>query len=156
MMFKFVVRHLGFLKHIPLLAWLVDALMLIWNSAMNRDIPKFIDQIEEDVSSWDGITLCIHRFGGIQFNYRGEEIGHIHSNGILDILFSRKVRQELVDAGRAAPHHVLPNTGWVSFYVLKEDDVERAIRLLKTAYRMRLALRLNSGVFTQMQYLDLP
>jgi hypothetical protein len=137
MMFKVVVRYLGFLKHIPLLAWLVDALMLIWNSAMNRDIPKFIDQIEAEISLWQGITLSVHRFGGTQFNYRGKEIGHIHSNGILDIMFNRKVRQQLVAAGLASEHHVLPNTGWVSLYVRKGEDVWRGIRLLEKAYKMR-------------------
>jgi hypothetical protein len=139
MMFKFVVHYLGFLKRVPLLAWLVDALMLIWNNAVNPDIPKFIDQIEEEISSWHGITLSIHEFGGVQFNYHGKEIGHLHSNGILDILFNRKLRQELIDNGLASVHHVLPNTGWISFYVRKEADVKNAIRLLETAYRMRAA-----------------
>lgn len=137
MMFKFVVRYLGFLKHIPLLAWLADALMLIWTSTMSPDIPNFIDQIEEEVSSWDGVTLSIHRFGGIQFNFQNKEIGHIHSNGILDILFNRKVRHELVAAGLASEHHILPDTGWVSFYVRIEEDVQKAIRLLEKAYQMK-------------------
>lgn len=36
---------------------------------------------------------------------------------------------------RAQPHHILPETGWVSFY-LRQDDVEQAIALLHESYEI--------------------
>ncbi len=39
------------------------------------------------------------------------------------------------------PHHILPETGWVSFYIQEEADVEKAIRLLKRSYEIALRQR---------------
>jgi len=41
------------------------------------------------------------------------------------------VRDELVASGRAEPHHVLPDSGWVSVYIRTEPNVQHAINLLK-------------------------
>jgi len=41
------------------------------------------------------------------------------------------VRDEIVAAGLALPHHILPQSGWVSFYLREEADVEKAIGLLR-------------------------
>ncbi|HXQ38775.1 MAG TPA: luciferase family protein, partial [Anaerolineales bacterium] len=43
---------------------------------------------------------------------------------------------EIVAAGRAQPHHILPETGWVSFYLRGEADVEKAIALLHESYQI--------------------
>ena len=42
----------------------------------------------------------------------------------------------IVAAGRAQPHHILPETGWVSFYLRHESDVEQAIALLRESYEI--------------------
>ena len=42
----------------------------------------------------------------------------------------------MVAAGRAQPHHILPETGWVSFYLRQENDVEQAIALLHESYQI--------------------
>ena len=64
----------------------------------------------------------------------GREIGHIHGDTLVDIPFPTKVRNELVAAGRAMPHHVLPDSGWISFYLREESDVGRAIELLRLSF----------------------
>jgi hypothetical protein len=66
------------------------------------------------------------------------EIGHIHGDGLVDIPFPKKVRDEIVAAGRAQPHHVLPETGWVSFYLRQEPDVEQASALLRESYEIAI------------------
>ncbi|MBI3739827.1 MAG: DUF5519 family protein, partial [Chloroflexi bacterium] len=53
----------------------------------------------------------------------------------------KKIRDEIVAAGEAEPHHVLPETGWVSFYIRVEPDVERAIQLLRRSYEIALKQR---------------
>jgi Family of unknown function (DUF5519) len=50
------------------------------------------------------------------------------------------VREELVAAGRAERHHVLPESGWVSVYLREIRDVERAIELLRSSFE-RASLR---------------
>jgi hypothetical protein len=52
------------------------------------------------------------------------------------------VRDELIAAGRARPHHVLPESGWVTFTIVEPEDVDRAIKLFRLSYkRARLARR---------------
>ena len=88
-------------------------------------------QIQRAVLSWAGVEAAPHRFGGIEFHIGRREIGHVHGDALVDIPFPTKVRNELVAAGLAQPHHVMPESGWVSFYLRKESDVQAAIDLLK-------------------------
>jgi hypothetical protein len=39
-----------------------------------------------------------------------------------------------VDSGSAKPHHVLPDTGWVSFWIQGEEDVPRVVELFRMSY----------------------
>jgi hypothetical protein len=59
---------------------------------------------------------------------------------LADLPFPRKVREELVEAGRAQVHHVLPQTGWVSYPIRGEKDVEGALELFRRNYE-RLTAR---------------
>ena len=90
--------------------------------------------IIEAVTAWEGVTFQAHRFGGVEFVIGRREIGHIHGDHLVDIPFPKKVRDALVAAGRAQPHHVLPESGWVSFYLRAQPDVENAIALLRESY----------------------
>ncbi len=90
--------------------------------------------IKTSVEAWDGVTSRAHRFGGIEFKLGKRELGHIHGNTLVDIPFSKSIRNELVDSGKVLPHHVLPDSGWISFYLKKDDDVAIAIELFKLSY----------------------
>jgi len=92
--------------------------------------------ITNAVTSWAGVTVAPHRFGGMEYVIGRREIGHIHGDQLVDIPFPKKVRDEIVAAGRAQPHHILPETGWVSFYLREENDVEKAITLLHESYEI--------------------
>ena len=92
--------------------------------------------ITEAVTSWPGVTVQPHRFGGVEFGIGKREIGHIHGDQLVDIPFPKKVRDEIVAAGRAQSHHILPETGWISFYIRQEEDVEKAIALLHESYQI--------------------
>ncbi len=72
------------------------------------------EKIEPEVASWEGVEERPHRFGGVEFRVRGHEIGHLHGDRLADLPFPARVREELVEAGKARPHHVLPETGRVS------------------------------------------
>jgi len=92
--------------------------------------------IRETVTAWEGISAHPHRFGGTEFQYGTREIGHIHGNVLVDIPFPTKVRDEIVSTGLAQPHHVLPESGWVSFYIRKLEDVQDAIDLFRRSYEI--------------------
>ena len=95
-------------------------------------------RITEAVTSWAGVTTQSHRFGGVEYVIGRREVGHIHGDHLVDIPFPKKVRDKIVAAGRAQPHHILPETGWVSFYLRRESDVEQAIALLRESYEIAI------------------
>jgi len=97
-------------------------------------VPGASKQIVDTLLAWDRMEVHPHRFGGLEFKIGRREIGHIHDDVLVDIPFPKKVRDEIVAAGDAKPHHVLPDSGWVSFYLHDEGDIERAIALLKRSY----------------------
>jgi hypothetical protein len=92
--------------------------------------------ITKEVTSWPGVTAAPHRFGGVEYGIAKREIGHIHGDHMVDIPFPKKVRDQIIAAGRAQPHHILPETGWVSFYLRQADDVEKAIALLRENFEI--------------------
>jgi hypothetical protein len=136
-MFRFIVKYFGVLKYIPFFAGLVDALTMIWNSLFNPELINAIEKIENEVAGWNDIQRSVHKFGGIQFNCGTREVGHIHSNGILDILFSRKMKADLLQGGRISDHHVFMQSGWISFYIHTEADIQMAIELLALSYKIK-------------------
>ncbi len=83
-------------------------------------------------------------FGGTEYRLGRREIGHVHGNYLVDIPFPTKIRNELVEAGRAEPHHILPETGWVSFFLREPDDVDRAIDLLHYSYELASKQKIGS------------
>jgi len=93
-------------------------------------------RITKAVTSWSGVTSHPHRFGGVEYVIGKREIGHIHGDQLVDIPFPKKVRDEIVAEGRAEPHHILPETGWVSCYLQQEADVENVIALLRQSYEI--------------------
>ncbi len=94
--------------------------------------------ITQTLTSWEGVTTLPHRFGGVEYRLGTRELGHIHGDHLLDIPFPRKVRDEIVNEGLAEPHHILPETGWVSFYLREEADIRQAIELLRRSYMIAL------------------
>jgi hypothetical protein len=104
------------------------------------------DQIRQAALQWPGVTAHPHRFGGTEFRLGTREIGHVHGDWLVDIPFPTKIRDEIVAAGEAEPHHVLPETGWISRFVREEADVERAVRLLRRSYELAFSQKERRGV----------
>jgi len=102
------------------------------------------ERITKAVTSWEGVTAHPHRFGGVEYVIGKREIGHIHGDHLVDIPFPKKVRDEIVAAGRAGPHHILPESGWVSFYLRGEEDVDGAIALLRESYEIAMRQKSKS------------
>ena len=108
---------------------------------------KASEAIHQAALSWPGVTAGPHRFGGTEYRLGKRELGHVHGDYLIDIPLPKPVRNELVAAGLAEPHHVLPQSGWISFYLRDANDTERAIGLLRRSYD--LAASQKSGVSDQ-------
>jgi len=91
------------------------------------------------------VTTHDHRFGGIEFRLGRRELGHLHRS-FADLPFPRRIRDELVRAGRAKPHHILPEFGWVTVPMRTATEVQNVIALLRENYER----------YTSNRRIDLP
>jgi luciferase-like monooxygenase len=92
------------------------------------------ERIAAEVTSWPGVTSGPHRFGGLEFRLGRRELGHLHGDRLADLPFPKRVRDRLIEEGRARPHHVLPDSGWVSVQMRSEADVEEVVGLFRDAF----------------------
>jgi Family of unknown function (DUF5519) len=80
-----------------------------------------LEKIKKEILSWPNVTAEQHKFGGIEFRLNKREMGHIHSDRLADLPFPMKTRDDLVNSGLASPHHVMPQSGWVSYWIEKDE-----------------------------------
>ena len=97
----------------------------------------FAERIRLEVESWPGVTVEPHQFGGVEFRVGRRELGHLHGDRVADLPFPRAVRERLVSTGRAEPHHILPDSGWVTRRIYAETDVTDVIGLFRLNYERR-------------------
>ena len=114
-------------------------------------VEKAQEQITHTLLSWQGVSAYAHRFGGTEYRLGQRELGHIHGDHLVDIPFPSRVRDEIIASGQARPHHILPESGWVSFYLHHPEDIGHATDLLRRSYEIALtqyarrAKELNPG-----------
>ena len=96
---------------------------------------NILESIQKEILSWPFVTAETHKFGGIEFRLNKREMGHIHGERLVDLPFPMKIRNELVSSGRVSPHHVLPQSGWVSYWINNgEKDVPEVLELFRMRY----------------------
>jgi hypothetical protein len=144
MIFAWVVRRLRWLSRVPLLPAFFDAALLIGTSLFHRPCLRAMEKIEASMARIPRVKIQPHRFGGIGFSLDGKELGHIHGNGLLDVFVGKTRRDEFVRNGNAIAHHIFPNSGWVSFWIRDEANVNSAIELLGDAKEYRQAKPVTS------------
>jgi Luciferase len=117
------------------------------STPQSLDETRTATRISAIVGSWPDVEIGAHRFGEVEFRLGRRELGHLHGDSHADIAFPRKVRDELVAAGRALPHRAIPDSGWVSVPIDSEGGVERALELFRMAFdRARAAKARAEGV----------
>ena len=136
-MLSWIAAHLPFMRRVPVLPHLLDAALLAHTLAGHPERARAMHTLEAEVLSWPGVTSRAHRYGGAEFRVGGREIGHLHGHGLLDILFTRNVRDQLMEAKLARPHHIFPLSSWVSFDVRAAADVPKALTLLRLSYESK-------------------
>jgi hypothetical protein len=91
-------------------------------------------KVQKELLSWPGVTIHDHRFGGIEFRVNGREMGHMHGDRLADLPLPRDVGKKLIAEGKALPHHVLPQSGWISYYIRGIEDIPGTIELFQMQY----------------------
>jgi hypothetical protein len=77
--------------------------------------------VAAEVASWDGVTR-----DGIELRYGGRVLGRVHADGRVELRFHPRVRDMLVETGRAEP---LGEPGCVGL-----RDAADAVELFRLAY----------------------
>jgi hypothetical protein len=104
-------------------------------------MPGAGEVIIAEVTSWPDVSSAPHRFGGVEFRLGRIELGHVHGDRLADLPFPKKVRDDLIERGEAMPHHVLPDSGWVSRPIRSPEDVDAVIGLFRLNYDRVMARR---------------
>jgi hypothetical protein len=99
-----------------------------------------LTKLDDVVASWPRMSVHSHRFGGREFRLGNAEVGHVHYGGIVDIPFPRSIRDALLSEGLAEEHRWVPNSGWITFRVRSERDLQHAVWLMRLSY-FRYALK---------------
>jgi hypothetical protein len=134
MIFNFVVRRLRWLARIPFLPHVFEAALLIATTLWDRPKRQARELFEQDIGNRANIRFAPHQLGGIGFFSGDAEIGHLHGNGLLDLYVGKPGRDRLVADGVAEPHHVFAESGWISFWLNRPNDVVAATRLFDGAF----------------------
>ena len=100
-------------------------------------------KLEQQVGTWPHVSVHPHRFSGREFRFGNAELGHVHLGGTVDIPFRRAVRDALLADGLAEQHPWVPNSGWTTFHLRGEGDLEHALWLMRLSY-LRYALKTAS------------
>src|SRR5262245_36413596 len=100
----------------------------------------YLKHLEAQACQWPGISTGPHRFGGRVFRLGRSEVGHVHNDGSVEIPFPRSLRDELLAQGMAESHRTAPDSGWITFRVRREMDINHAVWLLRISY-LRFVLK---------------
>ena|SRR5690348_10411954 len=95
---------------------------------------KHLKALEDELSTWPHVSVHPHRFGGREFRFGSAEVGHVHTGDIVDIPFPRPIHDALLAEGLAEEHRWVPDSGWITFRIRWDDDLQHAIWLLRLSY----------------------
>jgi Luciferase len=91
-------------------------------------------RIQQQVGSWPDVRVDIYGGGMIFFHVGRREIGHLHGDRLADLPVPVRIREQLVAAGKASVHYIHPRTGWISYYIKGEQDIEPVVELFRLNY----------------------
>ena len=127
-------------------------------------------RVEAAAAEWPGVTVEDHRFGGREFRLGTREVGHLHGDRQADIAYPRPVRDAVVGAGLAGPHHLFPDSGWVTYRVdgateqvagtgateqaAENGTADRIADLLRLSYLVHAAALRRRGDIPELESLD--
>ena len=105
-----------------------------------------VDALVGEISAWEGVELATEpRFGGPMVQLGRRQLGHLHDAGergaFADIPLPRRLRDELIEAGRARPHSAMPDSGWLTVPVRTAADLTGAVEVFRLAYERARSAR---------------
>jgi hypothetical protein len=105
-----------------------------------------VQALVAEVGSWPGVETGVEpRFGGPAFYIGRRQLGHLHDAGErgawADLPLPRRVRDELIEQGRARVHSAMPDSGWLTVPVRTSADLQNAIDVFRLAHERATSKR---------------
>ncbi|HXX69109.1 MAG TPA: luciferase family protein [Polyangiaceae bacterium] len=98
------------------------------------------ERLVEDVREWPHLHERKEDYGAVGWSLAKGTIGHVHvGSGVVDVLFTRAIRDQLLREHLAEQHRYQPNSGWVTWRLKTGRDFDRARWLLRLSYLRRLS-----------------
>jgi Family of unknown function (DUF5519) len=105
---------------------------------------KLLEMVEHEVLGWPGVSKQTGGGGrgrggflvppATVYSFGHRQIGHIHDTGVADLMFPRKIHEELISDGRAEPHPAgFANV--VSYHIREPEDVPKVVELFRMSYK---------------------
>jgi hypothetical protein len=97
-----------------------------------------IGAVRAELLGWDGVEEYIGQRGELAFRLGRRELGHVHGTSA-HLPLPRRIRDELIAEGRARPHPVMPDSGWLHSDMHTHAGLESTLELFRMAYDRALA-----------------
>lgn len=130
---KLIAKTFGGLKHIPFLPILIDEQLKLFTLFFRPQIFSKMVDLTKELRNIEGVTTKYHKYGGIEFLLNNKEICHMHGDGLIDIRLSKKWRDHYVKQNLVEKHHILEESGWVSYQIKKSDTIDVILDVIKKA-----------------------
>jgi len=134
---KSIARHFYFLKKIPVLPIIIDEQIKVYTLFFRPAVFSKMTEITAAIKQFEDVESKYHRYGGLEFRIGQKEFCHIHGDGLLDVILNKDIARQLVNDGVCEGHHVHPDTGWVSYPIKIETDVDKVVTIVRMAYDLR-------------------
>lgn len=97
-------------------------------------------RLKDEVSLWPSMSVYPHRFAALEYRFGDAEVGHVHFWGDVDIPFPRPIHNFLLAHNLAKQHRWIRDSGWTTFHIGGDQDIDHAIWLMRLSY-VRYALK---------------
>ncbi len=94
------------------------------------------ERIINEALGWPGVYRAKGHFGSVALRLGRHELGHLHGDAIADVPLSPERRDQLVKDGVALEDPSQQDSGWVTVALETEEDVQRALALLRANYEL--------------------
>ena len=91
-------------------------------------------ELIHEIVSWEGIELDTLAGDAVRFLHGRVELGHLHGGSAAHLPFPRRIRDDLIALGHAAPHPAFPASGWIERRIGAAEDLPTVLLLFRLNY----------------------
>lgn len=87
------------------------------------------ERLVADVRGWPHLRERPEDYGAVGWTLGRGTIGHVHMGSrVVDVLFTRAIRDQLLRENLAEQHRYQPNSGWVTWRLKLSDDLRSLVQ----------------------------